>query len=185
MSCCLVCIASAAAGQSVEPASEETEPHIVGTTGTTTVGFAGYLDRVYSSERIAPTNYTLQVDIGRFLAPRIVIRGGLAGSGSYGGDDADDLATGTGVPAVHAFGGAFLYFTPKSIWSLYAGAEYWTQLTQRDAADKGAVIGALGLEGAVSSRVNLFLQGGYGVGLTGTTERTTRLLGRVGVRLRF
>jgi hypothetical protein len=181
------CAASVASAQSTAatPPLEEVEPHVIGVPGTTKVGFAGYLDRLYSSERIAPTNYTIQLDFGRFVSGNFVVRGGLAGSGSRGGDDADKLATGRGVPALHAFGGMFFYFTPQSIWSLYSGAEYWTQLTQRAVGDKGSVMGALGIEGTLSSRVSLFFQGGYGIGLTGATEKTTRLIGRVGVRLKL
>jgi hypothetical protein len=71
------------------------------------------------------------------------------------------------------------------MWSPYAGAEYWTQLTQRAADDRGAVIGTLGLEGAVSRRLGLFMEAGYGLGFSGPDEQTTRLVARVGMRLKF
>jgi len=167
------------------PPSEETEPRTIGTTGTTMVGLSGNLDRFYSSERILPTNYTAQIDVSRFITEKLVVRGGLIGSGSYGGDDAADRPVGLGVPSLHATGGLFYYFTPRSIWSVYSGAAYRVQMTQRVTTDRGSALGVLGLEGAVSSRASLFLEGGYGVGLTGADERTTRLVGNIGVRLRF
>jgi hypothetical protein len=178
--------AIAAAAHSTSPAADdEVEPRVIGQQGTMMVGFAGYVDRLYSSERIAPTNLTIQVDAGRFITRRIVVRGGLAGSGTFGGADANKLESGTGVPALHVFAGPSFYFTPQALWSLYAGGEYWMQLTQPASPDRGAAIGILGLEGAMSSRVNLFAQGGYGIGFTGTSERTNRMIGRVGLRVKF
>jgi hypothetical protein len=149
------------------------------------IGFGGYLDRVYSSERLLPLNYTLQIDVSRFVSKRVVVRGGLTGSGSAGGDDPEDRPTGIGAPALHASGGLFFYLKPQSMWSPYAGAEYWIQLTQRADDDRGAVIGSLGLEGAVSRRLGIFMEGGYGLGLTGPDEQTNRLVARVGMRLKF
>ena len=168
-----------------EPLPDDLRPHVVGSQGTTTIGFGGYLDRVYSSERILPLNYTIQIDLSRFVSKRLAVRGGLSGSGSAGGDDAADRPTGVGAPALHASGGLFYYLTPQSMWSPYCGVEYWTQLTHRAADDRGAVIGMLGLEGAVSSRLGLFFEGGYGLGLTGPDEKTNRLVARVGMRLKF
>jgi hypothetical protein len=168
-----------------EQLSEDLQPHIVGTKATTMIGFGGYFDRVYSSERILPLNYTIQIDVSRFVSKSLVVRGGLTGSGSAGGDDAEDRPTGLGAPALHASGGLFYYVKPQSIWSPYGGVEYWTQLTQRADDDKGAVVGSLGLEGAVSRRVGIFFEGGYGLGLTGPDEQTNRLVARVGIRLKF
>src|SRR5689334_21282821 len=149
------------------------------------VGAGGYLDRVYSSERILPLNYTIQVDVGRFVTRRLVVRGTMSGSGSAGGDDADDRPNGLGAPALHAAGGLFYYLTPQTMWSLYGGAQYWTQLTERAARDRGTVVGMVGLEGAVSRRLDIFVEGGYGIGLTGPDESTNRILARAGLRLKF
>jgi hypothetical protein len=160
--------------------SEDLQPHVIGSKGTTMIGFGGYFDRVYSSERILPLNYTIQIDVSRFVSTRLVVRGGLFGSGSAGGDDADDRPSGLGVPALHAS-----YLKPQSMWSPYGGAEYWTQLTQRASDDRGAFIGTLGLEGAVSRRLGLFMEAGYGIGLTGSDEQTDRVVARVGMRLKF
>ena len=173
-------------GQTTPP-SEEIEPRIIGTTGTTLVGASGYVDRFFSSERGLPFNYSMQVDVGRFLTSRFVVRGGLRGSGSAGGDDAEDLPTGQGAPALHAFAGLLHYFTPHAIASLYTGADYWAQLTQRSGQDAGSVIAVLGVQGALSSRVSVFLEGGYGTALQKNDDevRPTRMLGQVGVRLRF
>ena len=71
------------------------------------------------------------------------------------------------------------------MWSLYGGAQYWTQLTVRAANDKGTVVGLVGLEGAASRRLGVFLEGGYGIGLTGPDESTNRILARAGLRLKF
>jgi hypothetical protein len=178
-------VAAQGSAGKVEQISEDLQPHIVGTTGMTMIGFGGYVDRVYSSERLLPVNYTIQINVSRFVANRFVVRGGLSGSGSAGGDDPDDRPTGLGAPALHASGGLFYYLKPQSMWSPYAGAEYWTQLTQRADTDRGAVVGSLGLEGAVSRRLGIFLEGGYGLGLTGPDEPTNRLVARVGMRWKF
>jgi hypothetical protein len=170
--------------RAAERINEELEPHRVGAKGTTMLGFGGFADRVYSSERLLPVNYTIQVDIGRFVTRRLALRGGLSGSGSAGGDDAEDRPTGLGVPALHASAGLFYYLTPQGMWSMYGGAQYWTQLSQRVDTDRGSVVGMVGLEGAVSRRLGIFLEGGYGLGLTGT-EETNRLVARVGMRLKF
>ncbi len=166
--------------------TEETEPRSVGSPGMLMVGVSGYLDRFFSSEETFPTNYTAQVDVGRFLTRRFVVRGGIAGTGSYGGDESESAATGVGAPALHAFGGLLLYFSPQSMVSFYSGAEYWAQLTRRADRDAGSVLAALGLEAAMSSRVNVFMEGGYGVELTAgdAGERRWRLIGRVGIRLK-
>lgn len=148
-------------------------------------GFGGCVDRVYSSERVLPLNYTIQIDVSRFVSKRVVVRGGLLGSGSAGGDDAEDGPSGLGAPALHAAGGLFYYLKPQSMWSPYGGAEYWTQLTQRAADDQGSLFGTLGLEGAVSRRLGIFMEAGYGIGLTGPDEQTDRLVARVGMRLKF
>jgi len=178
---------TSAANAQTTPATEELEPRIIGTTGTIVTGFSGYIDRFFSSEESLPFNYSMQIDVGRFVTKRFVVRGGLRGSGSIGGDNAEDLASGQGVPALHAFGGLLHYFTPQSIVSLYAGADYWAQLTQRNGPDAGTIIGVAGVQGALSSRVSLFLEGGYGAALQKNDDdvRATRLVAQIGVRLKF
>jgi hypothetical protein len=167
------------------PTSEETEPRVIGTTGTLMIGAAGYLDRFSSSEDTFPINYAVHVDVGRFLTPRIMLRGGIVGSASAGGED--DLPVGPGVPALHALVGGLYYFTPQSMASLYLGADYWAQLTQRTARDAGVVFGMFGVQGLVSSRASVFIEGGYGVGLTrgDEDELRSRIVGRAGVRVKF
>jgi hypothetical protein len=167
--------------------SEDIQPRIVGHRGTTQIGFAGFFDRVYSSEKLFPLNYTVQIDAGRFITKRFVARLGLVGSGSRGGDNSVDLATGPGAPSVYATGGLMFYFTPESIMSLYTDVEYWAQLTQRPDADSGSVVGKAGLQASVSSRASLFFEGGYGVRLTRGDggELMTRIIGQVGLRIKF
>jgi hypothetical protein len=169
------------------PASEDTEPRIIGVTGATSLGISGFVDRFYSSERRLPTNYTAHVDVGRFITPRIMVRGGMAGSGSIGGADADDLPSGSGAAALHAFGGATYYLTPLSMASIYAGAGYWAQLTRWSGRDAGMLVGTFGVQGAISSRAGVFIEGGYGVGIRPDEDgvRPSRLLGQLGVRLTF
>lgn len=181
----LLITGGAAAGAQAQ--SEDIEPRVIGRKGATHIGFAGFLDRVYSSEQLLPLNWTAQVDAGRFITNRLVARLGLVGSGSRGGENAADLATGAGAPSVHATGGLMFYFTPQSIVSLYTGAEYWTQLTQRADADAGSVFGKAGLQAAVSSRASFFVEGGYGVRVTkgDKGEVMTRITGQVGLRIKF
>ena len=178
---------TAAKAQTAPPSSEDVEPRIVGTAGTTVTGFSGYIDRFFSSERGLPFNYSMQIDVGRFVTRTFVVRGGVRGSGSVGGDDSEDLATGQGAPALHAFAGLLHYFTPESLVSLYAGADYWAQITQRDGPDAGTLIGIAGVQGALSSRVSLFLEGGYGAALRKNDDdvRATRLVAQIGVRVKF
>jgi hypothetical protein len=184
-------IATAVAAQSppstppAAPQGEEVEPRVIGMAGTTFVGAGGSLDHVYSSTRFLPVNYTIEADVTRFLSPAFAVRGGLIGSGSRGGDEADEIPTGTGAPAVHAHGGLFYYFTPRSMWSLYSGLGYWTQLTRREPSDRGTAVVSVGLEGAASSRVHLFGEGAYGMGLSRGDERTNRLVVYAGIRIRL
>jgi hypothetical protein len=172
---------------SVIPRSDDVEPLRVGDAGTTMIGVGGYVDQFYVPDRASPINFTAEIDVGRFLTRRIAVHGGLRGAGSAGGDTAGDLPTGNGALALHVIGGARFYFTPQSIASLYAGGEYWNQITQRAAGrNAGTIVGTGGVQGALSSRASLFLEGGYGIGLTrddGGLPR--RIVGRIGVRLKF
>jgi hypothetical protein len=167
--------------------SEDIEPRIVGHRGTTQIGFAGFFDRVYSSEKLMPLNYTVQFDAGRFITKRFVAKIGLVGSGSRGGENASDLASGPGVPSLYATGGLMFYFTPESIISVYTATEYWAQLTQRSGPDSGSVVGKVGLQAAVSARASFFFEGGYGVRITRGDggELMTRINGQVGLRIKF
>lgn len=166
--------------------SEDIEPRFIGAPGTTSLGISGYGDRIMSADEIRPLNVSLHVDLTRFLTARIALRGGVAGSATIGGED-DDLPEGVGMPALHAFGAGLYYFTPRSMASLYAGAGYWAQITARDGPDRGSILGLGGLDAAVSSRALVFVEGGYGVGLTRTDDGGTRqrFMGRVGVRLKL
>jgi hypothetical protein len=169
-----------------QPTSEDLEPRTIGSAGATLVGIAGYMDKFSSSEDTFPWTYTVHVDVTHFLTDRIAIRGGLAGTGSFGGDDADQPA-GIGAPALHGTAGALFYFSPLSMVSLYSGIDYWAQLTQRADSDAGSLVGTLGVQGALSSRASLYLEGGYGLGLSKGDEDETlrRFVGRIGVRLKF
>ena len=186
----LVAIAATANAQEQatpdQPPSEEIEPRVIGTPGTMMVGFAGYVDRFGSPDNELPTNYTAQIDVGRFITRGFVVGGGLVGTGRLG-EDADDVDSGSGAPALHLFTGVLYYLTPHSMVSLYSGGEYWVQLTRRAGEDAGSMVGKLGVQAVVSSRASLFLEGGYGVGLTRNDdeELVSRFIGRVGVRLKF
>jgi hypothetical protein len=166
--------------------SEDVEPRVIGAPGATSVGFSGSADRITSADDNLPLNLTLQVDVSRFLTKRIAVRGGVVGAGALGGDP-DDLPAGVGVPSLHAFGAAAWYFTPQSMASFYAGAGYWAQITARDGPDRGSVLGLGGFEAAVSARASLFLEGGWGVGLTKTDDDATRtrFIARLGVRIKL
>jgi hypothetical protein len=173
--------------KSDDAASEDLEPRIIGKTGTTMIGLGGYVDRFSSPERTSPLNYTAQIDVSRFVTQKFVVSAGLAGSGAAGGDESEDLPTGSGAPALHAFGGLLYYFRPQSILSFYSGGEYWAQLTRRANADAGSIVAKAGLQGAVSSRASFFLEAGYGLGLTQDEDGDvlSRIVGRVGIRLKF
>jgi hypothetical protein len=166
--------------------SEDIEPRVIGKPRTMALGLAGYADRIGSSDDDLPFNLTLQVELGRFLTRAIAVRGGVVGSAPLGGDSRD-RTDGTGQPALHAFGEGHYYFTPQSLASVYAGAGYWWQLTGRDGADAGSVLGLGGVEAAVSSRATVFVEGGYGIGLTKSDDGATRtrVLARLGVRLKL
>jgi hypothetical protein len=165
---------------------EDVEPLQIAGAGTTLIGISGFFDQFFVPGRAMPANYAAELEAARFITARIAVHGGLRGAGSIGGDTTEDLPTGTGAMALHAIAGARFYFTPRSIASLYAGGEYWAQLTRRIAGDAGTAFGIAGVDGALSSRATVFLEGGYGVGLTreeGDLRR--RMVGRLGVRLKF
>lgn len=169
------------------PLSEDLEPRVIGRRGTMMVGFSGFLDRFQSSEDVYPTHYTVQVDASRFITNKFVVRLGLAGSGRVGGDD--DGEAGRGAPALHAAGGLFFYFTPQSLVSFYTGADYSAQVTRRDPdlADAGTIAAKGGMQAAISSRASFFVEGGYGIGLSRGKEEelVTRIVGQLGLRIRF
>jgi hypothetical protein len=167
-------------------AQEDLEPRTVGGAGVMTIGVAGFVDRIASSESSFPTHLTLQVDVSRFVTSRIAIRGGLIGSTTTGEDD-EEVATGPAAAALHARGAALYYFTPQSMASVYAGVEYRAQLTRRADEDAGSVLGMAGFEASLSSRAGVFVQGGYGVRLTrgDEGERQSRLAADIGFRIRF
>jgi hypothetical protein len=170
------------------PSSEDVEPRVVGGPGTMTVGFSGYADRFFSTDKYLPTTYAFEVDVQRFLTKHFVARGGVVGAGSTGGEDADQGASGTGMSALYAGGGVLYYLTPKSIASLYGGLEYWAQVTNRgDAGDRGTALGKVGWEAALSSRASFFVEAGAGVGLTRASDNSalTRFQGRVGLHIKL
>jgi DNA-binding winged helix-turn-helix (wHTH) protein len=166
-------------------AQEDVEPRTVGRRGVTSVGVAGFLDKVSSSEDTFPTRLTLHVDVNRFVTGRIAVRGGVIGSTTFGDDD--EAVTGPGAAALHAIGGVFYYFTPQSILSAYAGAEYRAQLTHRADRDSGTVLGMGGVQAMLSSRASVFVQGGLGRRLTrgDEGELQTRIAGEIGLRFKF
>jgi hypothetical protein len=166
--------------------NEDVEPRVVARPGTTAIGLAGYADRITSEDDNLPLNLTLQVDVSHFLTRHIAARAGVIGSGALGGDP-DALPSGVGVPALHGFAAAAWYFTPQAMASVYAGAGYWAQLTARDGADRGAIVGLGGIEAALSSRANVFVEGGWGIGLTRTDDGATRqrFVARLGVRVKL
>jgi hypothetical protein len=170
----------------VHAQSEDVEPRVVGGAGMMTIGFSGFVDKLMSTEDSFPFHATAQVDLTRFLTRRIAVRGGLIGSGSFGGDD-DEEPSGPGVAALHALVGGFFYFTPESMVSFYTGGEYRAQLTNRADQDAGTLLGKAGLQAAISSRASVFVEGGYGARLTrgDEDELQTRIVGEVGVRIRF
>ena len=102
-------------------------------------------------------------------------------------DVVDASACSPTVAFSHAFAAANWYFTPQSMASLYAGAGYWAQITARDGADRGSILGLAGLEAALSSRATVFVEGGWGLGLTKTDDGATRqrFVARLGVRVKL
>jgi hypothetical protein len=176
-----------ALARTAEAQAEDLEPRRVGGRGATFVGVAGYVDRFSSSEDDLPLTYTAQVDVCRFLTDRFAIRLGAVGTGSVGGEQQNDRLTGSGAPAVHAAGGLLYYFTPRSMVSLYVGAEYWAQLTERKPPDSGSVLGTAGLQAALSSRASLFVQGGFGTRITrgDGDELITRIVAQMGLRIKL
>lgn len=168
--------------------NEDLEPRSVGEAGVSAIGLSGFIDKFSSSEEAFPWHVTAHVDFTRFVTGHIAIRGGLLGSTTFGGDEEEDSAvTGPGASALHAHGGAAYYFTPDAMASLYAGGEYRAQLTDRAERDAGTVLGKGGVQAAFSSRVSLFVEGGYGIRLTrgAEDERQTRIVGEMGVRIKF
>jgi len=186
--CCAgVSLTLALATSAAAQQTEEIEPRAVGGAGVTTIGIAGFIDTLSSSEEAFPLRVTAHVEVTRFVTSRIALRGGLIGSDRFGGDDADDRPTGPGVPSLQATVAGLFYFSPDAMVSAYVGSEYRAQLTSRADRDAGTVLGVGGLQGAVSSRLSVYVEGGFGFRLTrgDEDERQTRLAGQVGLRIRF
>jgi hypothetical protein len=180
----VACVASSGAAFAQ---SEDIEPRAVGGRGTTFVGVSGFVDRFSSSAEALPLNYIAQVDVCRFITNKFAVRVGAVGSGSLAGENPEDLRTGSGAPSLHAAGGLLYYFTPRSMISMYVGAEYWAQLTQRAERDSGSVLGTAGLQAAVSARASFFIQGGVGTRLArgDDDELVSRIVAQAGLRIKF
>ena len=183
----LVAFAAGTGTATAQEEIEEIEPRTVGGRGATFVGMSGFVDRFSSSEEALPLNYTAQIDVCRFITNKFAVRIGAVGSGSLGGDYEDDLLSGSGAPALHAAGGLLYYFTPRSMISLYLGAEYWAQLTQREEGDTGSLLGTAGLQAALSSRASVFVQGGFGTRLSRDDDDAllSRIVAQMGLRIKF
>jgi len=180
-------VACAASAVTALAQTEEIEPRTVGGRGATFVGLSGFVDRFSSSEEALPLNYTAQVDVCRFITNKFAIRVGAVGSGSLGGENPEELRVGSGAPSLHAAGGLLYYFTPRSMISMYVGAEYWAQLTERAERDTGSVLGTAGLQAALSSRASFFIQGGFGARLARGEDDglLSRIVAQAGLRIRF
>ena len=173
----MVAVLAAGAGTATAQL-EEIEPRTVGGRGATFVGMSGFVDRFSSPDEALPLNYTAQVDVTRFLTRRIAIRFGVLGTGSVGGEESTDDATGPGAAALHVGGGGLFYFTPGSMGSAYAGMEYWAQVTHRADNDAGSAVGKFGFQAVISSRASVFVEGGYGVNLRRGEEDETIVVHR-------
>lgn len=167
-------------------AQEDIEPRTIGEAGRVTVGLAGFIDQFSSSEETFPMHVTVHADVMRFLSARLAAGGGLIGSTMVGGDE-DERPTGAGASSVHGLARIVYYFSPQSIASFYTGVEYRAQLTSRADKDSGTALAVGGVQAAVSSRVSVFVQGGYGARLTRGEdgELQTRITGELGFRLRL
>jgi hypothetical protein len=188
----LLLVPAVAAAQTGVPSAEqsvpdELEPRIIGRRGSTTIGIGGFVDKFSSSESVFPANYTAQVDVCRFLTRRLAVRVGVVGTGSFGGENEEDLPAGSGAPSIQASSGVLFYFTPQKMASLYLGGEYWAQLTRRTAGDTGSVLGVAGLHAAMSSRASVYIQGGIGgrIARGDEGELLTRIVAQLGVRLKL
>jgi len=167
-------------------AQEDLAPRTVGGPGVTTIGLSGFIDKYASAEATFPMHATINADLTRFVTARFALRGGLIGTTTFGESSGDEVV-GPGAAAWQALGGVHFYFTPQSMVSLYTGAEYRVQLTDRAATEAGSLLGLGGLQAAVSSRASVFVQGGFGGRLTrgDDGEFQTRIVGEIGFRLRF
>jgi hypothetical protein len=181
----ILVLSGAATAQERELPSEEIEPRIVGGRGTTSLGIAGFLNGSFSSEQALPTTFIVQLDAARFVTERVAVRFGVAGDGRIRGEAVDE--EGLAASALHAIGGFQFHFTPRSILSAYAGADYSMQLTQRAGGERGTILAKFGIIGAVSSRAGFFIEGGYGARLTrgDEGELITRATAQVGIRIKL
>jgi hypothetical protein len=166
-------------------AQEDIEPRVVGSSGTTSAGVSGFIDRFSSSEDTFPWRAALYVDLSRFVTAKIAVRGGLVGATTF--RDEDDETSGPVAASVHGFASALYFFTPQAMVSFYSGAEYRAQLNRRAERDAGTLLGVSGIQAMFSSRAGLFLEGGYGMRLTKGEEgeTLTRVTGQIGLRIRF
>jgi DNA-binding winged helix-turn-helix (wHTH) protein len=168
--------------------TQDVEPRTVGGLGVNSIGVSGFIDKFMSSVETFPWHLTAHVDFTRFVSEKFAVRGGLIGATDFGGDeDEDSRVTGPGAWSLQAHGGLAYYFTPQSMASVYAGGEYRVPLTNRAEKDVGTVLGKGGVQAAISSRMSLFVEGGYGARLTRGTEdeRQMRVVGELGVRIKF
>lgn len=149
-------------------------------------GFSGDIDRFFSSERGLPFNYSMQIDVGRFVTMALAFAAACAAVAASEETTQKISQPARACRAARLRRPAPLLHTTVDA-SFYAGADYWARITQRDSPDAGTIIGVAGVQGALSSRVSLFLEGGYGAALQKNDDdvRVTRIVGQIGVRLKF
>ena len=167
--------------------NEDVEPRVVGAPGRTSIGLAGYADRITSEDDDLPFHLTLQVDVSHFLTTRIAVRGGVVGSGALGGDP-DDVPTGIGVTALHAFGAGELLLHAAGRWPASTPAPATGPRSPPATAPTAARSSASAAWRRRSRRARrVFVEGGYGLGLTRTEDGATRqrFVARVGVRVKL
>jgi hypothetical protein len=114
-------IAFAGAGTAFAQA-EDIEPRTVGSRGATFVGLSGFVDRFSSSDEALPSTTSRLMSVVHHER-KFAIRIGAIGSGSLGGEHEDDLLTGSSTVAARGRRSSH-YFTPRSMISMYVGAEY-------------------------------------------------------------
>lgn len=143
-------------------AEAQNEDRTVGRQGATQIGFSFSTISVSQgdSDIESPTVYYGNVEVGRFLTDRFVLRGGLSGIGTFGGDD--DSGEDFGFTQFSGLVGLLLYFSPSSVGSAYVGADYSFTLTNRVDGDNGTIYGRVGVQGAVTPRAAIFGEFGYG-----------------------
>jgi hypothetical protein len=151
----------------------------VGRKGAVQLGVSFTTITQVSQTGLSATNMSGVIDAGRFVTEKFLMRFGMMGSGTIGGEQ-------TGSTNFMGLAGALFYITPEKPSSFYLGGDITVplQVQQEGAGFSGFANGRLGVQSAISNNASFFVEGGYGGALRSFAQQGS-LMSNIGIRVLF